>query len=254
MISPLEIDLTIILIILSGTVLGLLLGRRLPSHHLSSETRNVISACMGVVATMSALMLGLLISTSSSALSTRNREMTRVSSDIIQLDRLLRRYGPEASIARAALQRYVAMALDNMSLAEAGRKPQLDNPTGAQMVERLQDMILGLKPHDDRQRWLSGQALQLATDVGETRFLLVQQPANSIPVPLLVMIVFWLTILFASFALFAPKNLTATLALFFCVVTVSSGIAIVLEMDTPFAGIVRLSSTPLQRALEVISH
>jgi hypothetical protein len=254
MISPLEIGLVILLIIVSGAVLGMLIGQRLPSHHLSSETKTLISASMAVLGTMSALMLGLLIANSSSAFSTRSGEITRVSADIIRLDRLLRRYGPEASVARAVLQRYAAMKVDDLFPAEAGRKPQLENPASVQMLERLQDMILALRPGDARQRWLSGQALQLAAEVSETRWLLVEQPAKSIPEPVLILIVFWLTLLFASFGLVAPKNLTATVVLFVCVVAASSGIAIVLEMDTPFAGIIRISSAPIHHALEVINH
>ena len=116
-------------------------------------------------------------------------------------------------------------------------------------------MILALKPGDDRQRWVKEQLIQLTVDVGDTRWWVPERPTNSIPVPVLVLVVFWQTILFGSFGLVAPKNLTATLALVLCVVAASSGIATVLamEMDTPFRGLIRLSSAPVHYALEVVS-
>lgn len=251
MMSPIEISLVILLIILSGTVLGMLIGPRLPSHHLSSETRTVIAASMAVLGTMSALMLGLLITSSGRLFATRNDEAVRVSADIVRLDQLLHRYGPEASVARASLQRYAAIKFAETFPAEAGKKSQMDNPTSIQMLDRTQDLILALRPGDDRQRWLSGQALQLTADVSEKRWLLLQQPTNTVPVPVLILIVFWLTLLFGSFGLVAPRNVTASIALFLCTAAASSGIAMVLVMDNLFIG---LSSAPLHHALEVISH
>jgi hypothetical protein len=116
-------------------------------------------------------------------------------------------------------------------------------------------MILAFKPGDDRQRWVKEQLIQLTVDVGDTRWWVLEHPTNSIPVPVLVLVVFWQTILFGSFGLVAPKNLTATLALVLSVVAASSGIATVLamEMDTPFRGVIRLSSAPIHHALEVVS-
>jgi len=140
----------------------------------------------------------------------RRERGTRICAGIIRLDRLLRRYGPGADAVRFALRRYAMMKLDDLFPQGAGKKPNVDNPATIKMLEHVQDMILTLRPGDDRRRWLKGEALHLAAEVSETRWLLVQQNANFIPRPVLTLIVFWLTILFASFGLFAPKNLTAT--------------------------------------------
>ena len=252
--SPLAIGLVILLIVFSGAVLGMLVGRRLPSDQLGGETKTVITAATAVVGTMSALMLGLLISNASSAFSTRDAEVTRISADIIRLDHLLRRYGPGADAARVALRRYTAMKFDDLFPQGRNKKPNVDNPATYKMLEHVEDMILTLRPGDDRRRWLMGEALRSAAEVGQNRWLLVQQNASFIPVPILILIVFWLTILFASFGLFAPKNLTATLALGLCAAAVSGGITMVLAMETPFEGIVRISSVPIYHALEVLGR
>ncbi|MEA2783516.1 MAG: hypothetical protein QOK29_5060 [Rhodospirillaceae bacterium] len=249
-----EIGLVVLFIVFSGAVLGMQIGRFLPPHHVSSETKTVVSVSTAVVGTVSALVLGLLISSASSSFSTRNAEVTRLSADIIRIDRLLRQYGPEADLARDALQRYTAMKLDDMFPEGADRKPHVDNPATLKMLEHVQDVILALKPGDDRQHWLITQALQLAAEIGETRWLLVQQSTGSVPIPFLILVVFWLTILFASFGLFAPRNVTVTVALFLCSLAVSGGIEMILDMDNPFKGVLRISSAPMRHAVEVISH
>jgi hypothetical protein len=252
--SSLEIGLIILFTIFSGAVLGMLIGAFLPEHHLSGETKSAISVSMAVVGTLTALVLGLLISNASSSFSTRNSEVTRISADMVRMDRLLRRYGPEADGARKALQRYLAMKFDDLFPETTERKPNLDNPATVEMLEHVQDMMLALKPSDDRQHWLITQALQLAAEASETRWLLFEQNATSLPVPFLIVVVFWLTILLASFGLFAPRNATVTVALLLCSLAASGGIAMILEMNDPFGGIVRISSVPMRHAVEVINH
>ena len=207
---------------------------------------------MAVVGTASALVLGLLISSANSSFSIRNTEVTRMSADIIRLDQLLRRYGPEADVARDSLRRYAAIKFDDLFPAGLGGKPHVDNPATLETLEHVQDSILALNPRDNRQHWLTAQSLQLAADISETRWLLVQQSASSIPLPFLILLVFWLTLLFASFGLFAPRNFTTAVALFLCSLAVSGGIEMVLDMDNPFEGVVRVSSAPMSHAMEMI--
>lgn len=257
--TSLEIALVILLVVFSGAVFGLLIGRRLPSDHMSSETKAVVSVSVAVVGTMSALVIGLLISSGSSSFVARNREVGQLSVNIIRLDALLRRYGPEADGARDALRRYTTMKLEDLFPNRQDGKPKVDNPATVKVLDEVQDLILGLKPADDRQRWLSAQALQLAAEVGEARWLLIQQNANSVPLPFLGAVTLWLTVLFASFGLFAPRNVTAIIALFVCAFAVSAAIKLILDLDTPFEGRIRLSpppihiySDPLRHAMEVI--
>src|SRR5262245_3617034 len=126
--SSLEIGLVILIIIFSGAVLGMLIGRALPDHHLSAETKTAISVSMAVLATLSAIVLGLLVSSASSSFSTRSGEVTRVSADIIRLDRLLRRYGPEAAAVQDAVRVYTAKKFTDLFPEQEGGKPNLDNP------------------------------------------------------------------------------------------------------------------------------
>lgn len=252
--SPNVIGPAILCIIFSGTLLGMLIGRLLPPQHATSEMKAGISLSMAVVGTMSALVLGLMMSNAINTFSDRNADVVRISAEIIRLNRLLRRYGPEADVARGTLRRYTAMKFDDLFPQGPGEKPKLDDPAAVNMLERLQDLILSLKPGNDRHRWLSAQALQVAADLSQTRWLLVTEDRASVPVPALILIVFWLALLLASFGLFAPRNITMTVALFLCCLVTSSALMMVVELYSPFEGIVRLSDAPMRYAIELIGR
>jgi hypothetical protein len=259
--TSLEIGLLIWATVVSGALLGMLLGRRLPSHHMSSETKSVISASMAVLGTMTALVIGLLISSAHSSYSTRNGALAELSADIIQLDGLLRRYGPEAAPVRQALQRYVEMETDDLTHRASGRMLSTDDPAPFGVLDQMQDLIVAQKTTDSRQQWLVEQSMRILGDMDQTRRLLFQQDQSSVPLPFLFAIVLWSTVLFASFGLFAPKNVIAVVALFVCAFAVSTAIKVMLDMDTPFGGNVRMSGFPLRlsidpmrHALEVVGH
>ena len=116
-------------------------------------------------------------------------------------------------------------------------------------AEILYDKIAGLSPKSDTQRSLKGQALSLAVDLGKTRWLMYEQETGSVSIPLLVVLVFWLTVIFISFGLFAPFNVTVVSSLFASALSVSGAIFLILEMYTPYEGLVQISNAPLRAAL-----
>jgi len=181
--NSLEIGLAMLAIVFSGAFLGMLLNRRLPSDHVSSDTKTAISVSTAVIGTMSALVIGLLISSASSSFSARNGAVSRLSADIIQLDGLLHRYGPEAAPVRQALQRYTAMKIVDLTPVGNNGISNMDSPASLRALEEVQDLILALKTTDNRQHWLIDQAMQLVADVGGARSLLIQQNESSIPLP-----------------------------------------------------------------------
>lgn len=93
------------------------------------------------------------------------------------------------------------------------------------------------------------RALTLTSEIEEARWLLVEENRSSIPTPFLVVLVFWLTAIFASLGLFAPRNGTVFTVLLVCALSVSTAIFMILEMDQPYDGILRVSAAPLRSAL-----
>jgi hypothetical protein len=251
---PPLISLIILLIIFCGALVGMLIARRLPEQHLSGETKAVITTSMAVVGTMSALVISLLISSANTSFSARNAEVAQLSTDIIRMNSLLVRYGPAADPARQALQEYAAMTYRDLFARREGRKTTVENASTDKVLEQIQDRILNLKSADSRQQWLASQALQLAADVSAARWLLVQEEVSSFPLPFLGAVILWLTVLFASYGLFAPRNVTALVAIFLCAFAVAAAVKLILDMDTPFAGGIRLSAPPIRISSDPIRH
>jgi hypothetical protein len=239
--------------VFASAILGMLMRRKLPESHLGDETKSVVTLSMGVVGTLTALVLSLLIATASSTFNTRNQEITVIAAKVIQLDRLLRRYGPEADGLCDLLRRYTAMRFQDL-FPPGSAKPALENPRTITLFEELEDRLAAMEAHNAQQRWLQSQAQALTTDLTEVRWLLAEQEVLGIPVPVLLVVLFWLCLLFMSFGLFAPPNVTVTVALFLCALAVAGAIQTILDLSKPFEGVIRVSGQPLRHALEVINH
>jgi hypothetical protein len=226
----------------------MLLRNLLPEHHLDADSKDVIKLGMALIATMCALVLGLLIASAKGSYDAQSGEFTQMSANIIQLDRILARYGPETKGVRDVLRR-TALSLDRSWSEGTSRSAKLDSPetraAGASFYEKIQE----LAPRNDFQRSLQSQALQIALDLGRTRSLLLEQAGSSIPTPFLVVMVFWLAVIFTSFGLFAPYNATVIATLFVCALSVSGAIFLILELDSPFTGLMQISDIPLRNAL-----
>ena len=245
----------IIVLILFGSAMLVMLGARfLPEHHLSDETRSVVSVSTAVVGTLSALVVGLLISTANASFTAKAEVVTGISANLISLDRVLRRMGPEAQDMRVLLQRYTAAMHEDLFPDKPGEQANLENDATISMLEQLQDKVLALAPANETQRWLQTQALQLTQTVIEARWKLGQENATRSPRLLFVLVMFWFMLIFASFGLFAPCNAMAITAILLCAVGIGSAIRMTTELQTPFSGLIRISSGPLTQAVAVISR
>ncbi len=231
----------------AGALLGSVLRNRLPGHHLRDDSRHLIEIGLGIIGTMAGLVLGLLVASASTSYNEQRSEVLDAASKIILLDRVLAHYGPQAQDARATLRVAVEQALVRTWPQESGSQPTA--PARAGGGEAVLDAVEALSPKTEEQRSLKPQAASLVIDLARVRWLMFEQGAESISVPLLVLLVFWFTITFLGFGLFAPSNPTVIVALALCALAVSGAVFITLEMYTPFEGIVRLSSAPVREAL-----
>jgi hypothetical protein len=245
-----ELGMTAFVVIFGGAVAGVAIGRRMPDHHLSVDTRDAVALSMAVVGTLSALVLGLLISTASSTFSARSDAVAALSVDIIRLDRSLARYGSNAAEARQELKTYAQTKVAELFPTRLSH--QTTNNDTLRLLERTEDGILALQPANDRERWLKTQSLGFADDIADARWLLVQKDGTEMPVAFLALLIFWLSILFGSFGIFAPRNTAPLVALFLCSIAVSGAIYMILEMGSPKADLVHLPMRPLANAVQVI--
>lgn len=245
--SPMTIGGIVLACVFGGTLLGVALHRILPDQHLSAESKDVIKLGMALTATMSALVLALLISSAKGSYDTQRNEITQLSANLILLDRVLAHYGPETATARVLLS-HVGAGLIERIWSDNDPQAAAKGPTGA-AGDDFFDKIQELTPQNEIQRSLQAQALKMSIDLGQTRLLLFEQSGHSIPMPFLVLLIFWLTIIFLSFGLFAPPNATVIATLFLCALSVSGAIYMILELDRPFSGLIQISSAPLRNAV-----
>ena len=249
--SPLAFGTVVFVCVLGGGLLGTFLRVVLPERHLSSESKDLVRLTMGLLATMSALVVGLLITTAKTAYDTQGGEFRRMSAEIVLLDRALAHYGPEASGARDRLRRTVADMLARME-SSPGLQAEPPNPT--ERSEGLYDVVQGLSPQTDSQRTLRAEALRLGMDIGLMRWLMFAQRGSSIPKPFLVILAFWFTILFSGFGLFARFDGTVLATILVCALSMAAAVFLILELDQPFEGLVRLSTEPLRAALQQLGR
>jgi len=242
--SNVIISLIVLAIVFGGALFGTFLRAALPQHHLSDESKDTVRIGIGLVLTITALVLSLLVASAKAYYDTQSTELTEMCAKIVFLDRVLAHYGPEAKEARSALRASVTAALDRMSWKNRGSREPL--PRSGELVY---DAIRELSPRNEAQRSIQAEALSLAIDVGQTRWLMYEQSAAAVSRPLLVTMVFWLTVVFISFGLFAPNNLTVAGGLFLCALAASGAVFLILEMYSPFSGLIHISSAPLRVAL-----
>jgi hypothetical protein len=240
--------------VFGGALIGIGLQRLLPKHHLSKESQDVVKLGAGVIATVTALVLGLLVSSAKSSFDAMNARFTQMSVNAIILDRALAEYGPEAKNVREHLRRSLETTVHKFWPEErAGVSATAALERGGE-IDAVQAKLRQLAPHNDAQRQLLAQAQQIASDVSHSRWMLIEEAQNELPNTFLVVLVLWLTILFLSFGLFAPRNATVVAALFIGACTMSAAIFLILEMNRPLDGFIKVSSAPVRKALEFLGR
>ena len=229
------------------TLLGGCVRRIVPAEHLSGDSKDVVKLALGLVGTMTAILLGLLISSAKSTFDTTRSEVTQMAAKVTLLDRVLKLYGPEAMDARRALQDTVADGVRRMWPTERSGPVRVD--PNEQMGDARYVAVQRLPPHDDTQRDLKTQATNLMVQLAELRALLQAQAIPSLSKPLLIALVSWLVVIFFGFSLLAPANATSYLALVAGAFSVACALFIILELNYPFAGVIRIPSEPMTNVL-----
>lgn len=237
-----------------GAILGIILRTLLPEHHLNSDSKDVVKLGTGLIATMSALVLGLLIASAKSGFDQQRTGFQQIAANFVLLDRTLAFYGPESKTARDALRRTVATMLDRLWPVDGSPGSGMDAAEITAAGGELYAAVRDLSPGNDAQRSIQAQALQLSTDMARTRWLTSQQDASSIPTAFLVVLILWLSVLFTSFGLFSPRNATVIAMLFVCAVSVAGAVFLIVDLDQPFDGLIQISNGPFRKALSQLGQ
>jgi len=234
------------------SLIGMLLSKVLPDHHLTADSKESVRVGMSLVATMTALLLGLLVASAKGAYDEQRSDVIKIAAQVAFLDRALATYGSETVNSRTLLRHALEKTIQRMW-------PDRDQPdsevtTSVAEARALYDSIQQLSPRDDLQRGLKDEALKDSVELSKTLWLLSAQKHVSIVKPLLVMVILWLAIIFLSIGLFAPINKTVITTLLVVSLSTSSAIFLIVELDQPFQGIVQVSSEPMRNVLDELGH
>lgn len=250
--NDLLISLLVFAVIFGGALAGAAVRPLLSEQHLTSDSRDVVKMTTGLIGTLAALVLGLLIATAKGAYDQKTSQVRQMTATIILLDNLLAQYGPEAVRLRSLLRQGIEPLADRIwheGHAPAGGAVRFESTAEASAFE---NELERLSPGNDTQRSLHSRAIQAFTEIAQTRLRLFTQTGGSIPVPFLIILVFWLSAIFVSFTLFAQTNPVVMTSLFVGALSFAAAIFLVLELGDPFAGLMGVSSATLRGALPLL--
>lgn len=233
--------------VFAGALGGILLRRVLPEHHLQDDSRETIKLTVGLVGTMVALILSLLIGSSKAFYDAQSAELTQISAQVVMLDRLLAHYGPEAGDARSMLRSAVERVLDRTRSAERLTVSEIDPASFSN--EALLEAVGALTPKNESQGRIQTQAVTIMTGVGQTRILMYEQTRIRLPRVFLAVLVFWLSVIFAGFGLLTSPQGTSIACLLVAALAVAFAVFLILEMSNPYRGLIQVPITPLESAL-----
>ena len=244
--NSLALSAIVFALMLGGILLGALLRSALPDHHLSKDSQDAIRLGVGLIATMAALVVGLLIAAAKGSFDTQSGQVRQITADLILMDNVLAQYGPEAKPIRAEIRRAIPGFVDRIWHETARAAAPFETNAS---TEKIYIEIQALAPQNDLQRSLQARAVQASTDLAQTRLLLFAESGSSIPLPFLGVLALWLIIIFASFSLFSNLNATVFISLSLFALSASGAIFLILELNDPFSGLLMISDLPLRNAL-----
>jgi Protein of unknown function (DUF4239) len=252
--GSLLISVAVVVCCLVSAAVGIFLRVRLPNEHFDGDSKDVVKSVMGIIATMVALVLSLLIASAKSTYDTQSNEMQQLAVNAVQLDRALTAYGPQAADARKLLRQSVIRVHDHIWPADAHLSANLDPTISRGDLQDFYNMMENLAPSTDVQRHAQATALQLVGILSHTRMLMFEQIDGTVSWPLLFVLIFWISVLFLGFGLFARLHVIVGGTLFIGAVSVACAIFLMLELNQPYQGLLRIGDAPVQAALAQIGH
>lgn len=253
--SDLEISLLVAVAVFVSAMTTMLLYPKLPTHHRTNETRDVVRLGMGMISVLTSLVLGLLIASAKGTFDTTDHDMRAYAADFIVLDQTLRDYGPEAEGVRKMLHTYVDGAVHELWPANVDvQRETFEDPKAGSLLDHSMEAILTLKPVNEDQVWLRQHALDIAVRLIHTRWSLVVNQHGTISPIETGIVVAWIMVIFASFALNAPRNAIVVSAFFVCALSIGAAIFLIRELDSPFDGMIMISRGPMMNAVAHLSR
>ena len=233
----------------AAALAGMAVRKRLPQHHTEDSSRDAILRSVGLVVTLSAVVLGFLVGAAKSYYGAVEDQLTEIAADAAMLDRLLTRYGKGAEPAREVLRQSVGLAVGTIWPGYQSALPQSGSRSGLQVSEQLADAIEKMPEGDPRRASLRGQALGQLTDMQHAAFKLSRIAQARPQASTLAVVVSWLVIIFFGFGLVSPATGTARASMILAAAASAGALFLILELYTPVSGLLRIEPAILEDVL-----
>jgi hypothetical protein len=230
-------------------MIGLLLGRVIHENYRDDATQKIVQTAMGTISLVAALVLGLLVATAKNKFDTDNQQTEQFAANLMLLNRELANFGPGANESKGLLRKYTIAKIAATWPKESGPKPGPNDPPPWELLESFQKSVIGLIPQTESQRSEVTTALQTTADLTKTTWLETAKEADHIQHPFVFVMLGWLFLLFVGYGLYAPRNLLVVAALFVGALSIAGAIVLIVDMDSPFEGLIVVSPEPMQKAL-----
>ena len=252
--SSLSLSLIVLAVVLSGSFVGSHIRSRLPKHHLEGDTRDIVKAGIGLLATLAALVLGLIIASAKNSFDAKTEEVQSAAVKLMHLDRSLRELGSAGAPAREELLQIVKKRVNMVWGARDAPQAVLETLDQKPNLETLERAIRAVPAKDEAERGAVAKSLQSTEELAQVRALVIAHAGSAIIMPLLVLLVFWFTVIMAGLNLFAPPNVTTLTFNVVCALSIGGAIFLILEMDQAFGGLIQVSDAPLRAALSALER
>lgn len=249
-------EIVISLVIFASLMLSafgtLLLYDKLPKRYHHEDTADVVRQIASLFVVMTSLVLGLMVNSAKNTFEEVDHNVHVFATEIILLDRTLRKYGPETDETRQHLRVYVNWAIT--ATAPPGDPLVMGDHVSERLLSAVGDGIDAILPSTEEQRNILQDAREEFRSVLRLRWVLLEQADGALAMPFLAMVVAWLVFVFATFGYRAPRNLVVVASLLMAAGLIAGSIYFILDMDVPFKGFIQVPDTPMRRALAELEH
>ena len=235
--------------ILIGAAIGMGLKRLLPAGVLDGGSKEAVRLGAGFLSTLSALVIGLMIASAKNSYDTQNTNIRQLGANVVLVDQMLLKYGPETKTARTLLRELISTAASRIWQENAERNRHEPTFVVSGTADRFYNAVESLTPANDEQASLKSRIVQATTEIGRTRVLVFTQSDNAIPVPFFIVLTFWLVVIFASFSVFAEPSPIVIASILVFAFSVSSALFLIVDLSQPFDGLMQISNHHLHAVL-----
>jgi hypothetical protein len=236
-------------IVFTAGLIGLNIHRVVPASHISKETQDVIRLGTGMLSVLASLVLGLMIATANTSFCASSTAVSGYAADLTLLDKTLSDYGKESLAARRDLRDYTIRLVNNVWAGPYDHPYLVEDLEAGSIMEHVRDAVRLLKPANHDEQWLDDDALRISTKLLRERWLLVERAGPSVHPIMITILVSWLAAIFMSFGMNAPRHMTMYVVFVVLSLSIGSALFLILEMDSPFSGLMQISGQPIESAL-----